>query len=142
LERAARSGFRRIVVFPYFLFTGVLVKRIYAQTDAVAERFPEIEFIKAGYLRDHPLVLDAFAERAGELDDKIGGRAPAMNCQFCKYRTQIIGYEAEIGAAQRGHHHHVRVSAPMPITSTLSTIMATITTNIAEQERRRCSILS
>ncbi|HLT01457.1 MAG TPA: sirohydrochlorin chelatase, partial [Geminicoccaceae bacterium] len=27
LERAARLGFRRIVVFPYFLFTGVLVRR-------------------------------------------------------------------------------------------------------------------
>ena len=33
LERAARLGFRRIVVFPYFLFTGVLVRRIYDQTD-------------------------------------------------------------------------------------------------------------
>src|SRR5918911_3445247 len=29
LERAAWLGFRRIVVFPYFLFTGVLVRRIY-----------------------------------------------------------------------------------------------------------------
>src|SRR5271168_2758240 len=47
LERAVRLGFRRIVVFPYFLFTGILVKRIYAQTDAVAARHPEIEFIKA-----------------------------------------------------------------------------------------------
>src|SRR6266567_2671517 len=107
LERAARLGFRRIVVFPYFLFTGILVKRIYAQTDAVAARFPEIELIKAGYLRDHPLVLDAFAERTAELDGGIGGHAPAMNCQFCKYRTQIVGYEAEIGAVQQGHHHHV-----------------------------------
>ena len=34
LARAARLGFPRIIVFPYFLFTGVLVKRIYAQTDA------------------------------------------------------------------------------------------------------------
>src|SRR5690606_893706 len=30
LDHAARLGYRRIVVFPYFLFTGVLVKRIYA----------------------------------------------------------------------------------------------------------------
>ncbi len=35
LMRAARLGLRRIIVFPYFLFTGVLVKRVYAQTDAV-----------------------------------------------------------------------------------------------------------
>lgn len=104
LSRSARLGFRRVVVFPYFLFTGVLVKRIYAQTDAVARRFPEIEFSKAPYLRDHPAVLDAFCERVGEL----GHAQPAMNCQLCKYREQIIGYENDAGAPQAGHHHHVR----------------------------------
>jgi sirohydrochlorin cobaltochelatase len=31
-----------------------------------------------------------------------------MNCQLCKYRTQIIGYVSELGAPQAGHHHHVR----------------------------------
>jgi sirohydrochlorin cobaltochelatase len=67
LTGAARRGFRRIIVFPYFLFTGVLVKRIYAQTDAVAALFPEVEFVKALYLRDHAAVLDAFRDRAVEL---------------------------------------------------------------------------
>jgi sirohydrochlorin cobaltochelatase len=104
LERAACFGFRRIVVFPYFLFTGVLVKRIYAQTDAAARLFPEIEFVKADYLRDHPAVLDAFRERAAE----IGEGSPVMNCQLCKYRTRIVGYEGDVGAPQAGHHHHVR----------------------------------
>jgi sirohydrochlorin cobaltochelatase len=104
LARAARLGFRRIVVFPYFLFTGVLVKRIYAQTDNAAARFPEIDFVKAPYLRDHPEVIEAFAERAGEFAEG----EPAMNCQLCKYRTQIVGYESEAGAPQQAHHHHVR----------------------------------
>jgi sirohydrochlorin cobaltochelatase len=63
LTRAARLGYRRIIVFPYFLFTGVLVKRVYAQSDAVARLFPDIEFVKARYLRDHPEVLDAFCDR-------------------------------------------------------------------------------
>lgn len=108
LERAARLGFRRIVVFPYFLFTGVLVKRIYAQTAAVAASFPELEFVKASYLCDHPMVLDAFAERAAELLGAGETDGPAMNCQFCKYRTQIVGYEADKGAPQQAHHHHVR----------------------------------
>ncbi|TMJ63084.1 MAG: sirohydrochlorin chelatase [Alphaproteobacteria bacterium] len=105
LGRAARLGFGRIVVFPYFLFTGVLVKRIYAQTDEVAMRFPEIEFVKAPYLRDHPLVIDTFAERVAELE---GNSAANMNCQLCKYRTQIVGYEDEVGLTQQAHHHHVR----------------------------------
>jgi sirohydrochlorin cobaltochelatase len=104
LARAALLGFRRIVVFPYFLFTGVLVKRIYAQAEAAARMFSEIEFVKAPYLRDHPAVLDAVCERVAEFGEGL----PAMNCQLCKYRTQIIGYETDAGAPQRAHHHHVR----------------------------------
>ena len=102
LERAAMLGFKRIIVFPYFLFTGILVNRIYGQTREVAARHPEIEFLEAPYLRDHPLVLDAFVERLREIEDGLA----VMNCQLCKYRTQIVGYESEVGAAQAGHHHH------------------------------------
>jgi sirohydrochlorin cobaltochelatase len=104
LDRAVQLGFRRIVVFPYFLFTGVLVKRIYAQTDIVAARFPDIEFVKTLYLRDHPQIIDAFVERVAEFE----AGDPKMNCQLCKYRTQIVGYEDEIGVPQAAHHHHVR----------------------------------
>ena len=75
LTRAVRLGFRRIVVFPYFLFTGVLVKRIYAQSDAVARLFPEIEFVNASYLRNHPAVLDAFCEQV----ESLGEGSPVMN---------------------------------------------------------------
>ena len=103
LEHAAKLGYRRIVVFPYFLFTGVLVKRIYAQTDEVAARHPGIEFVKAPYLNDHPLVLDAFQDRVQEIVD---GQA-LMNCQMCKYREQVLGFEAEVGLPQESHHHHV-----------------------------------
>ncbi len=103
LEHAARLGYRRIVVFPYFLFTGVLVKRIYSYTDKVAARHPEIEFIKAGYLNDHPLVLDTFADRVAEILDGTN----VMNCQLCKYREQVLGFETEVGLAQESHHHHV-----------------------------------
>src|SRR3546814_13942733 len=92
-----------IVVFPYFLFTGILVQRIYDHTDIVAQRHPEIEFVKAGYLNDHPAVLDAFAERVQEILDGEN----LMNCKLCKYRAQVLGFEAEVGLAQESHHHHV-----------------------------------
>ena len=104
LAHAARLGYRRIIVFPYFLFTGVLVKRIYQWTREAAAAHPEIEFVEAPYLNDHPLVLDSFVERLGEILDGM----PAMNCQLCKYREQVVGYEAAVGAVQAGHHHHVR----------------------------------
>ena len=103
LEHAVKLGFRRIVVFPYFLFTGRLVKRIYQHADIVAARHPDIEFIHAPYLNDHPLVLDTFVDRVGEILD---GRN-LMNCQLCKYREQVLGFEGQVGLPQESHHHHV-----------------------------------
>jgi sirohydrochlorin cobaltochelatase len=103
LEHAAKLGYRRIVVFPYFLFTGILVKRIYDATDRVAARHPEIELVKAPYLNDHPNVLDAFAERVEEI---LSGEN-LMNCKLCKYRELIVGFQDEIGLSQQSHHHHV-----------------------------------
>ena len=104
LERAVKLGFPRIIVFPYFLFTGVLVKRIYAETDAVAATHPNVAFLKAKYLNDHPLVLETFVDRLEE----IAKGENRMNCQLCKYREQVIGYEQDQGKPQAGHHHHVR----------------------------------
>lgn len=103
LERAAKLGFRRLIVFPYFLFTGILVRRIYEATDLVAARHPEIDFVKARYLDDHPLVIASFVERIRG----IGAGDVNMNCSLCKYRTQVIGFEGDVGAPQESHHHHV-----------------------------------
>src|SRR3984885_3207338 len=104
LQQAVRLGFARIIVAPFFLFTGVLVKRIYEATDAFAVDRPKTEFLKADYLGIHPLLADAFLERA---EETIAGKA-AMNCSLCKYRVQIIGYEKELGAPQQAHHLHSR----------------------------------
>jgi sirohydrochlorin cobaltochelatase len=103
LEHVVKLGYKRVIVFPYFLFTGVLVKRIYDYTDTVAARHPGIEFVKAGYLNDHPLVIDTFVDRVQEILEGTGN----MNCQMCKYRNQVLGFEAEVGLDQESHHHHV-----------------------------------
>jgi sirohydrochlorin cobaltochelatase len=103
LSHVARLGYRRVVVFPYFLFSGILIDRIYGFTDQVAAAHPEIGFVKAGYLGDHPGVLATFAERAVEQL----GEVPPPNCALCKYRVQVLGFEAEVGAPQESHHHHV-----------------------------------
>ncbi|MGO4914295.1 sirohydrochlorin chelatase [Pseudogemmobacter sp. W21_MBD1_M6] len=103
LEHVSRLGYKRIVVFPYFLFTGILIDRIYGFTDKVAAQHPELQFVKAGYLNDHDQVLATFAERITEQVGEI----PPPNCAMCKYRTQVLGFEAEVGAVQESHHHHV-----------------------------------
>ncbi|MFQ5624295.1 MAG: sirohydrochlorin chelatase [Paracoccaceae bacterium] len=111
LEHVAKLGYRRVIVFPYFLFTGILVDRIYGFTDRVAAANPGTEFVKAGYLNDHDQVLATFAERVTE---QLDG-APPPNCAMCKYRTRVLGFEAEVGTPQESHHHHVEgqgASAP------------------------------
>ena len=103
LQHSARLGYRRIIVFPYFLFTGILVQRIYDAVDKAAQLYPGIEFLKAPYLNDHPLVVDTFAER---IDQILTGDSN-MNCSLCKYRAQVLGFESEVGLPQMSHHHHV-----------------------------------
>jgi len=103
LNKALKLGYKRIIVFPYFLFTGILVRRIYSWADDAAEANPDVEILNALYLRDHENVLDVFADRVQEM---LSGDNN-MNCGLCKYREQIIGYEQDVGVPQVGHHHHV-----------------------------------
>jgi len=104
LERSHRMGYRRVIVFPFFLFTGVLEKRIRRQTEEFGRQHPGNEFLCAGYLNVHPLLFDAFAERA---EEAVHG-SPNMNCELCKYRVRLPGFEQAVGQPQVGHHHHVR----------------------------------
>ena len=103
LRQVMKLGYRRIVVFPYFLFSGVLVSRIFQHTDRVAADHPNVNILKAAYLGDHGFVLDTFVER---VHDVVRGDTH-MNCSLCKYRAQVLGFETEVGAPQHSHHHHV-----------------------------------
>ncbi|GIT90986.1 sirohydrochlorin cobaltochelatase [Jannaschia pagri] len=97
LTHAAKLGYKRIVVFPYFLFSGILIDRIYGFTDRVAAANPDIAFVKAGYLGDHPKVLETFAER---IKEQASG-APIPNCGTCAYREQVL-------ATADGRHVHIK----------------------------------
>lgn len=103
LEQVAKLGYKRVIVFPYFLFTGILIDRINGFTDMVAQAHPDTGWVKAGYLNDHPKLLETFAERVTEI---IAGELP-WTCSNCKYRTQVVGFEDEVGSPQESHHHHV-----------------------------------
>jgi len=91
LQHVARLPYKRVVVLPYFLFSGILIDRIYGFTDQVAAEHPDIHFVKAGYLGDHPKVLETFAERILEQDSAT----PPPNCGTCQYRTQVLAIEGQ-----------------------------------------------
>lgn len=99
-----RNGFRRIVVQPYYLFTGVLLKRIYAYVAERQRARPDLEIVATPHLQAHPLLLDAFARR---LEEALHG-AGHMNCSLCQYRVPILGHEHKVGEPQQPHHHHVQ----------------------------------
>ncbi|MDP8961475.1 MAG: sirohydrochlorin chelatase, partial [Actinomycetota bacterium] len=85
LERCRRLGASRIAVVPYFLFTGVLLRRIQAQADAFAAANPDLEVIVTSHLgadrRIAKLVLGRFDEaRAGHVQP---------NCDLCHYRVPM-----------------------------------------------------
>lgn len=112
LQHAAKLGYKRIVVFPYFLFSGILIDRIYGFTDQVAAEHPGISFVKAGYLNDHPKVIETFAERVLEQS----GEVAVANCGTCAYRTQVLSIEGEapreISADDRAHPAFAAVPPP------------------------------
>ena len=105
LDRCRLLGATRIAVVPYFLFTGVLVERIRAQSAAWAEDHPDIEVHTGQELGPDPrlarLVLERYREaRAGEV---------RMNCDCCAYRVAMAGYEERVGAPlviHPGGHQH------------------------------------
>jgi len=104
LAKIHALGFKQVIVFPYFLFTGRLIKRIHAWVDDYATAHPDMQVVKAPYLNDHPQVIEAFVEKLYELEQGH----PNMNCQLCQYRVQIIGAEHKVGTPQESHHHHVQ----------------------------------
>ncbi len=103
LRHSLKLGFKRVIIFPYFLFSGVLVNRVRDHTLKVSKDYPEVQFLNASYLSDHDLVVDTFMERIHEV---INGEN-FMNCSLCKYRSSLLGFESEVGYEQISHHDHV-----------------------------------
>ena len=106
LDRAARLGFRRIVVFPYFLFTGVLVKRIYAETDEVAAA-PSRDRIRQGApicatIRWCSTPLSSASARS--TSRQPGDELPAVQIPRADRRLR----DARPARRKQAHHHHVR----------------------------------
>jgi sirohydrochlorin cobaltochelatase len=104
LEMALKLGFKKIVVAPYFLFGGKLIDRIYAYTDKVASANPEVQFYKAGYLKDQAHVINTFIER---IEETVNGPAPALSLME-DFKHRLAAGEVDI------HHHHAEYQEGEP----------------------------
>lgn len=101
LKRSRRLGARRVVVVPYFLFTGILEQRIRDQAATWAAGVPDVEVTSAGYLGPDVTVADLVLART---DEARAGEATG-NCDTCLYRVALPGFEDKVGAPQTLHHH-------------------------------------
>lgn len=110
MEHAIKLGFKRIVVIPAFLYADQSVATIYSSVEKIAAINPNIEFMYAEQLQDHPLLIESLVDR---INEALKG-SNAMNCMLCTYRDQVVGDDThphEVSHAhththEHGHDHH------------------------------------
>jgi sirohydrochlorin cobaltochelatase len=101
LARCEKLGVRRIVVFSYFLFTGVLEERIRKQSEEFAAKHTGVEVRYAGYFGPDAGVADLVLERYREsFEGDI-----RMNCDVCVHRVALPGFEEKVGDPATPHYH-------------------------------------
>ena len=95
LEMALKLGFKKIVVAPYFLFSGKLIGRIHGYIDKVVAQHPDVSISVADYLRDQSHVINTFVERIEETVSQ-----PAVN------NGLMESFQARLAAGEVTVHHH------------------------------------
>ncbi|MFP4123224.1 sirohydrochlorin chelatase [Coleofasciculus sp.] len=93
---------KRIIVLPYFLFTGVLVKKIFDITAQQQEQYPDISMTCLPEMGIQPELLSVLRER--EIETQLG--QVQMNCELCKFRLAAVGDNTgHTHDHDHGHHH-------------------------------------
>jgi len=101
VRRCVRLGAQRVIVVPVLLFQGILTRRMADEAQTTASELG-VPLVVAAPLGAHEALLDLTLERAAEA---AAGHV-AMNCDRCKYRVALRGFEKEQGRQQGSDHHH------------------------------------
>jgi len=102
IARCAALGAERVIVLPYFLFTGVLVRRITQTVADLASAHPGLDLRVAEHLGVHSRLLDLAARRVTE----AAAGAVTMSCDRCVYRVPLVGFGHRVRSPQRSDHAH------------------------------------
>ncbi len=93
IERCVKLGAKKIVMLPYFLFTGILMERMQGMRADFASEYPNVDVKLANYFGYHKSLQTVLKDR---IEESLQGEVK-MNCDTCQYR---------INAAQFVEHHH------------------------------------
>lgn len=94
VERCIKLGAKRVVILPYFLFTGILIKRLEKMVKEFEQEYPGISFNLAGYFGFHSRLQTIIKDR---IEEALQGEVK-MNCDTCIYRIDAMEHI--------DHHHH------------------------------------
>mgnify|MGYP003367224677 CR=1 FL=1 len=95
IERCVKLGAKKIIMLPYFLFTGVLIERMRNMASQFIFQYPDVRIDIASYFGYHDKLKTVLLERMQQaLDGTSTGMQDLEN--FRKYAEEH-GYE---------HHHH------------------------------------
>ncbi|MFQ5508452.1 MAG: sirohydrochlorin chelatase [Leptospirillia bacterium] len=94
VEKLIRLGASRVIIAPYFMFTGVLIERIDTMVKGFTGQYPDTSFTVSKYFEFHELLLDVIAERIRQGNEG----EMMMACDNCEYRIEA--------ASHHDHHHH------------------------------------
>jgi sirohydrochlorin cobaltochelatase len=81
VQRLDRLGMTQIIVLPYYLFTGRLIKRIREQTARLRTQYPRRVIALAGYIGAHEQLMALLDRRLAECRDG----SPLLPCDGCPH---------------------------------------------------------
>ncbi|WP_397538573.1 sirohydrochlorin chelatase [Rummeliibacillus pycnus] len=95
IERCVKLGAKKIIMLPYFLFTGILMERMQEMREGYASKYTEVEVKLANYFGYHTALKTVLKDRIAE---SLQGEVK-MNCDTCQYRLNAAEFVEH-------HHHH------------------------------------
>jgi sirohydrochlorin cobaltochelatase len=115
IELAARYRPNRILVVPYFLFGGRLLRQLESQVQDFSQRYPWIKTEIGQPLGVHEKLLSLVNER---VEEAVAERA-VLPCDTCQYRVPIAGVTEQVGGLKSllwSMRHMLTHSMAMPHT--------------------------
>lgn len=100
-QRQIRLGMMQICILPVYLFTGVLIERIKAQTARLQQQYPQVSFALGQHFGFDQSIFNLLDEKVE--DTLAAGRM--LECDGCKYREEAEGGQL---------HTHAPAVVPSP----------------------------
>ncbi len=100
VQRMVRLGMRQMVILPYYLFTGRLLKRITRQVERLRSQYPRVAFAQAGHLGISDTLVTLLEQRLEQA--RTGSGDTMMECDCCKF-SQVAAEETRHRCAHGLH---------------------------------------